>query len=355
MLQLKNKDSDRTPLEDFFTEIFAFLLKTRTSILVDLLNQFTISSIKQPDFIYLSTQESFDTLANHAHASRPDVFIEVASGDQRDIIFIESKIGSAEGWEQLKRYAEHLNHLHNINNGILLFITRDYEPKNQDEILKICDRTKIKFLQLRWHEIYHFLSKYQEDFLLKEIKSFMEINNMSQSGQFSAIDILALTNFSNARSIMDETLLGEVAEVFRSVCGSMSEIGTASTQLRQHNRYIISSDRRGDIWVGLGYWMNPSVTTNYPEVGILIEAIPNATDREQILKAMLEIVQSSSGKWRGNNLAQVKSWASIMQVKPLHTFISGEDHVASVRTYFKETLADVYRIRQEYVHLPWKF
>ncbi|NJO73046.1 MAG: hypothetical protein HC833_04330 [Leptolyngbyaceae cyanobacterium RM1_406_9] len=190
---------------------------------------------------------------------------------------------------------------------------------------------------------------------MKEIKSFMEINNMSQSGQFSAIDILALTNFSNARSIMDETLLGEVFEEFRVTCGSVSEIGTASTQLRQHNRYIISSDRRGDIWVGLGYWMNPSITTNYPEVGILIETVPNSTDREQILKAMLEVVQSSSGKWRGHNLTQAKNWSSITQVKPLHTFLSEENHVASVKTYFKETLADVHSIRQKYSHLPWKF
>lgn len=355
LLQLKNRDSDRTPLEDFFTEILAFLLKTRTNILVDLLNQFSISSIKQPDFICLSTQESFDALANHAHASRPDVLIEVASGDQRDIVFIESKIGSTEGWEQLRRYAEHLNHLQNINNGILLFITRDYEPKNQDEILERCDRTKVKFLQLRWHEIYRFLTKYQEDFLLKEIKSFMEIHNMSQSGQFNAVDILALTNFSNAKRVMDETLLGEVAEKFRATCGFASQIGTALTEFKQHNRYIINSDRGGAIWVGLGYWVDPSITTNCPEVGVLIETVPNSTDREQILKAMLEIVQSSSEKWRGTNLTQTKSWSSITQMKPLHTFMSGEDHVASVKTYFKEMLADVSSIRQKYSHLPWKF
>jgi hypothetical protein len=355
LLQLKNGDSNRTPLEDFFTEIFAFLLKTRTDILVDLLNQFSISSIKQPDSIHLSTQESFNALANHAQASRPDVFIEFTSGDQREIIFVESKIGSVEGWEQLKRYAEHLNHLQNINSGTLLFITRDYEPKDHDKILEYCDRTKIRFLQLRWHEIYRFLSRYQEDFLLKEIKRFMEIHNMSQSGQFSAVDILTLTNFANAKRIMDETLLGEVAEKFRLTCGFVSQIGTALTEFKQHNRYIINSDRGGAIWVGLGYWVDPSITTNYPEVGVLIETIPNSTDRDQILKAMLEIVQSSSGKWRGNNLTQTKGWSSITQVKPLHTFMSGEDHIASVKTYFKETLADVSIIRQKYSHLPWKF
>ena len=42
---------------------------------------------------------------------RPDLIIELASSDAYDIIFIESKVGSQEGYNQLSDYAEILDSL----------------------------------------------------------------------------------------------------------------------------------------------------------------------------------------------------------------------------------------------------
>lgn len=47
---------------------------------------------------------------------------------------IESKIGSWEGQDQLKRYAEHLDRLTESRKS-LVYITRAYDPKNKESIL----------------------------------------------------------------------------------------------------------------------------------------------------------------------------------------------------------------------------
>ena len=103
LLRLKS-NSDIIPLEDFFTEIFAYLLKSSDAFLSDWLNHFSISHIEY-DNSFVSTQESFDALDEHLTGSRPDILIELSNKNSKQIIFIECKIDSVEGNVQLKRYA----------------------------------------------------------------------------------------------------------------------------------------------------------------------------------------------------------------------------------------------------------
>ena len=352
LLHLKVREGDRTPLEDFFTELFAYLLKTHTNLLSDFLKDFFIASFKDLEQVYVSTQEKFDALPHHTSSSIPDIFIELVSENQRYIIFIESKIGSVEGWEQLKKYAEHLNEFKNIKLGILVYITRDYEPKNSGNILKKCDSKKIHFLQLRWYKIFNFLKKYKNDFLVDEIIRFMEVNDMSQSRQFSAVDILALTNFPRVKSIMDETIRENVYEEFKKICGNVNK--GALSQFNNYNRYLITSAQNQGMWIGLGYWIDPSIMSNYPDIGVIIEIDPKSDIRDEVLKAMSEIAHSNPGKWRTYNVNETKAWAGITQRKPLHYFMSGEDHVALVKEYFIETLVDICNLKKMYPNLPWK-
>lgn len=52
-------------------------------------------------------------------------------------VVIESKIGSKEGSEQLRRYAEHLNKMADADGKALLYITRVCDPKEPGEILPV--------------------------------------------------------------------------------------------------------------------------------------------------------------------------------------------------------------------------
>ncbi len=352
LLHLKIREGDRIPLEDFFTEVFAYLLKTHPNILSDFIKHFSIASVIDLEQVYVSTQESFDTLPEHTSSSRPDIFIELVSGNQKHIIFIESKIGSVEGWDQLKRYAEHLNEFKNIKLGILVYITRDYEPKNSGDILENCVTERIHFLQIRWYRVFDLLKKYKDDFLVDEIIRFMEVNDMSQNRQFSAVDILALTNFPRIKSIMDETIRENVYEEFKKIVGTVND--NALIQLKKHNRYIITSGQNQGMWIGLGYWIDPSIMSNYPDIGVIIEIDPRSDIRDEVLKAMSEIAHSNPDKWRTYNVNETKAWAGITQRKPLHYFMSGEDHVALVKEYFLGTLKDICSIKEMYPNFPWK-
>jgi hypothetical protein len=110
---------------------------------------------------FISTQESFEALDCHFSGSRPDIFIELSNDTEKELIFIECKIGSEEGQNQLQRYAEHLDNIENINKKSLIYITRDFDTKSQEHIFTNCkNKSSLVFKQFRWHQIYQFLSRF---------------------------------------------------------------------------------------------------------------------------------------------------------------------------------------------------
>lgn len=352
LLRLKS-NSNIIPLEDFFTEIFSYLLDSHNHLFIDWLNEFSITEMKY-DTVFVGTQESFEALSTHLTSSRPDIYIELSNATEKEIIFVESKVGSDEGDLQLKRYAEQLDEFDNIADGILIYITRDYDPKNSEFIFADCkNRNRLKFKQLRWYEIYIFLQKYNDTFV-NEVLKFMEENNMSLSNQFSNIDILALTNFPKVQKMMNETMNGSVSEKFSNIAKGISQSASCLTQLRDYNRYIYQKFQKNDeFWIGMGYWIEDSNITNYPKVGIVMEVSPNATHRNEIITAMTEIVKTDPEKWHSYHLTERRAWSSIIQYKRLDEFISETDHIEVIKTYLLEILDDFTDMRESYPNLPW--
>ncbi len=89
------------------------------------------------------------------------------------MVMIESKIGSREGPEQLRRYAEHLEGMADFSSKALVYITRGYDPKDSSEILSGLSES-MRFKQLRWHDFYRFLLTVEKDALVEEVMAFME-------------------------------------------------------------------------------------------------------------------------------------------------------------------------------------
>ena len=390
LLRLKS-NSNIIPLEDFFTEIFAYLLKSSDALLYEWLNYFSISHIEY-DNSFVSTQESYDALDGHLTGSRPDILIELSNKNQNQVIFIECKIDSAEGNNQLRRYAEQLDDISNIDYGVLIYITRDYEKKAVEIIFDNCKNPskqaapkrsflyffclifqfkrliellfkvffsfgtacKLKFIQLRWYENYQFLNSNRQNVMVEEALKFMEENNMSLNNKFSNIDVLALTNFPKVRKMMDETMFGDVSTKFETIAKGITKSSTCLTQLRDHNRYIYYHWQNSDFWIGLGYWIDPSIITNYPDVGIVMEVSPSAKNRTEIIETMIEIEKTSQEKWMGYNLTEARAWSGIVRNKSLQNFIHEPDHIIEIKRYFLELLDDVTSIRDAHPNLPWK-
>lgn len=355
LLQL---NPNQIPLEDFFTEIFTYLLKSNPSLMDDWFRDFKITNIK-PDNIYINTQASFDALDNHFSGSRPDIHIELSNDDNKELIFVECKIGSCEGYNQLKRYAEHLDNIEHIDRGVLIYITRDYDKKNGFAIFQGCNnKNSLEFIQLRWYEIYQFLKshdEYAEDILVKEALKFMEEYDLSGDNRFTSVDILALTNFPRVRKMMDETMYGEVSDKFTEIAGGVSQPSFCLNQIKNHNRYTYIQNQNDKYFeIVLGYWMDDLKITDYPKVGIKLGVSPNAKHRTEIIAAMRDIVKLNPDKWYGYNLNESKGWAGIANELGLEHFMNEQDHIKEIQCHFLSLIDDLIEIKKKYSNLPWK-
>lgn len=349
------------PLEDFFTEVVAHLFGASPRTCLRWLEHTRLSESKQEQ-VHVSTQHSFDPLEHHVAGSRLDMLIELSDGRNSDVILIESKIGSREGAEQLRRYAELLDAMTGFRDKTLVYITRDFDPKNRDEILANTEGSSVNFVQLRWHDFYLFLKAQPKTMLIDEILLFMEERGMAQSSQFDAVDLLALSNMPKVLDLMDATMKGEVSARFDEVVDGRVRGATILDNIQQHSRYLLISylNRDGSWWYGLGYRLRPSnvtyglrstTVTDYPTVWSVLEVSPKAARRHEIIGVMQEI--EKHGDWVSWGLNDSKAWAQIMRERSLRDFLSSPDHVAEIKKFFIKSLDELQEIKEQYPHLPW--
>lgn len=349
LLKLHSLHPETTPLEDFFTEIVAHLFRVSNETLFSWIEEYLkldTSRYTEPPHVW--TQSGFEPLGHHSVGTRFDILIELSDGSCSDWIAIESKISAREGPEQLERYAEVLAAKQDRGERILLYITRDYDPKDESSILQGLEST-VRFKQLRWYDFHNFLQSRPRDVFTDEIVKFMEENRMAQSNQFTAIDVLTISNLPNAVSLMDETIGGDVKSRFNDVLGFVPR-GRPYSQL-QWSRYLLIAWLSDDWWCGLGYWWGDNVT-DYPNVGIYIEVKPRSKSRQEIIKAMQKISQRPA--WSSYDLSDPTAWAGVFRERSLRDFLSKEDHIAEIKTYFLELLEDLAKIKKKYPRLPWR-
>ena len=337
-------------LEDFFTEIVAHLFSVSRETLFSWIEHLNLLDTSRYTEVHVSTQSEFEPLEHHSVGTRFDILIELSDGSCSDWIAIESKISSREMPDQLRRYAEILAAKQDIRERILLYITRDYEPKDESSILQGIE-SAVRFKQLRWYEFHSFLQSRPRDVFTDEIVKFMEENRMAQSNQFTAIDVLTLSNLPNALSLMDETMGGDVKSKFGDVLLGSVPRSRPYSHLQWSRRYLLTAWLDG-WWCGLGYCMWSDNVTDYPTVGIHIEVPPNSKSRQEIIKAMQKISQRPG--WSSYDLDDPTAWAGVICERSLRDFLSEEDHVAEIKAYFLELLEDLAKIKKKYPHLPWR-
>ncbi|MEH2282815.1 MAG: PD-(D/E)XK nuclease family protein [Nostoc sp.] len=364
-LHLGNK-----PREDFFTEIVAYFLSLNNDILLDWLKHHSIIGDDKYSSIKISTQQEHQALAIHTEDSRLDIVVELSTGLSTDVIFIESKIGSTEIPGQLEKYAEILSNLPNVKHRILIYITRDYDPKDEvkithdsdlkKELKKYClDLSpKVNFFQLRWYQFYNFLKERASDILAQEILIYMRNNRMSHTNQFSSVDLLTMVNFNKTLNLMQSTISEEVKKEFKQSFAGINKHEVDSLyQWKSRNRYIIGtslSSRRGDLWCGLGYFnLNPSDLHDYPYIGIFVEVSPTFVERPKIIESMKKVINEKPNIWTPANLTILPDWSAIFHQKILQEFLSEKDQLSAIKDFFLKSINEFKNIQLEY-DFPWK-
>lgn len=267
---------------------------------------------------------------------------------------IESKIGSWEGADQLRRYAGHLEQIPS-DRKTLAYITRNYDPKEPEEILSGFDG--VSFEQLRWHDFYRFLQTAEKDALTEEIMAFMEEQSMSRSHRFSTSDLMALSGVPRAFEIFDETLGDEVKAESENFAGNKVSRREAHglSQIRWHGRHIILAPLHGveDLFCFVGY--SSDTAGDYPWVQVNLEAKPRAEGRELSVKAMRKIALIKERE--PYSLDNPSDWAGVERAKEVTNFLSEEDHVAAVKQFFIESIRqlreELKEFKKENPDLPW--
>lgn len=101
------KHSAIHPWEDYLTELVAPIFRKR-EVLISFLSKFTGKKFDDVSNIQVSTQKTYSQLPGHSTDSRPDLVISFQHSQKRHLVFIENKLGSGEGHQQLQRYIDHL-------------------------------------------------------------------------------------------------------------------------------------------------------------------------------------------------------------------------------------------------------
>ena len=236
-----------------------------------------------------------------------------------------------------------------FQNKLLIYITRDFEPKDRKCIFEAIPNSSVRFKQVRSHQFYQFLTAQRTSMLVEEIIQFMQIHQMAHNNQFSSIDVIAFA-FTKSLKLMDRTMWGEVSEQFKQVLGSILPHRRTLEGIH-HGRYLIYAQMPSQWWCRLGFMLNTSISTDYPTVYLTLEVDPKSQPRAAIIEAMKKICKQP--EWKGYELDDSKAWSRIFLERSLQSFLGEEDQVAAIQKFFLEALDQLSEIKNQYSSLPW--
>ena len=219
----KNSNSNRTPLEDFNTECFANILRLFEIVK----NDFIYNFLKLPEDKYVIKTQLKKDLPNN-----PNCIIDLVFIGKKNICFIENKVESNEGYEQLSRYCKVLDiHFNNLNK-YLFYCTKYTDPKNRNK-----EFSNYNFKQFKWFEIAKFLKKYNiENPLIKDYILFLNHYKMAQDNTFKVENLLTLENMMKTIEIV-EFHVDNCKFEFNSFFGCEKYNSNFNwNQLKNHNR-----------------------------------------------------------------------------------------------------------------------
>ncbi|WP_182914133.1 PD-(D/E)XK nuclease family protein [Paenibacillus sp. 1011MAR3C5] len=340
-------NKDRNQQEDYLTEIFAEILE-KDGLLLDFLRTLTGISISSMDIREVTTQKTYAKQVDHISDSRPDMMIRFSDRDKPHILFIENKLGTGEGYQQLKRYADHLRSYEADGcQTHLIYITKTYDPKKKSDIIQ--NGNAATFDQVRWYQIYNWLQGHRSE-LIDLFLGYMEEIHLNDSRRFVPQDIYAIQHMERLIRMMDACLDGPVEETVTALFNRSTGWTNRFAQLRDYGRYMKQNDQGNFTVINFGFYLT---NDEYPLVSILFQVNPKCPNRAGLIQAMNEFVEQNEG-WESQDMDDNTSWATIYYDKNLLEFLSAADHIQVVQEHFIARLNELYVLKQQYPNFEWK-
>lgn len=179
----RKTDSKRTSFEDFNTESFAGVLKMSPQIL----NSF-VDFLKLPAGKYKVSTQVYYSLSNTNNC-----VVDMVLKSDTTVCFIENKVNSEEGWEQLSRYAQVLTEYYNnddLENRRTTHLR--YCTKNVD-IKTVIDHD---FFQFRWFQVGQLIAEnHPSDVLGMNYLKFLQHHKMALDASITTDTVVSLKNY----------------------------------------------------------------------------------------------------------------------------------------------------------------
>jgi len=222
-LYTKNNNSNRTPLEDFNTECFANILNLYSDIKTDFISNF----LNLPKDAYLIKTQLKKDLPNS-----PNCIVDLVFIGTNNICFIENKVESQEGWEQLKRYGEVLDIHYKKSNKYLFYCTKYSDIKNENG-----EYSKYNFKQIKWFEIANFLIKYQKSNpLINDYIKFLTNYKMAQDNTIKSENLLSMENLLKTIEVAEFHIENCKPEFNKEFGSEKYDRNFNWNQIKTHNR-----------------------------------------------------------------------------------------------------------------------
>lgn len=333
LYKLYESSSKRIPKEDFTTEALLGVLSVDPARVDAFVNE--VLYVSGSGFL-VETQKSY-----------PGSIVDMVfySESAKTLIFLENKVDSQEGDGQLKKYATLLDkQLRDpekaVDNVFLGYCTRFVEIKAEKDYLPLAQE---QFRRFQWKDVYQFINTspvFVDEYTAGKFLEYLEWHGMSQAGDFSLDDLVAMRAFPDTLKIMQECC-DRVTPKFLKLFGTTKNINNSHIikHLTWWNRFALSSENlvcEGYAEV-LACFLLGSSKFDRPVVCTLLYVSRERSDFDRIISSMKSYTFDQ--KYSEELLVSENKWgAEISFKKPLSHFLGMEDQQKAIQVWFEERL-----------------
>ena len=318
--------------------------------------------------VEIDTQRAYPALATGEASNRPDLVIEIERADgSAEVVFVESKVDSGEGTDQLNRYARTLAASHaSAATRLLVYLTRDPDPKEGEAVL--AGAAAVQFRSSRWHHVYDVIHAAYDTAppplvsLYDDTLSFLRHLDMDHDARFTPADALALARIPRTLRFLDSTLWDgapPLSDRFAALLGGVNQKNAGLSRIRDHDRYTLYRKYEGGadsarFEVLLGYTFGGD---GFPRLQLELGSLLTDGGSEAVAQAIRALdgraVTGQDWTWSAYRAPEL-SWGGAFVSVPVEPLLAGDDHADAFRNTLHALLDELERVMRQYPDaLPW--
>lgn len=326
LLKLYKNNSNKIPLEDFNTECFSGILR----LFPDILNEFITTFLQLPDDKYKIETQSRERIEGDQNC-----IIDFVVRGKKHICFIENKIESKEGANQLNKYARVLEQNYSDYEKYLFYCTKYSEPKNQ--------KGDYHFKQFKWYEIAKFLKRFDKNELINDYIQFLKYHRMEQDNTFRINNLLALENLNKSLDIVQFHINNAREEFNKRFYHATYRKNFNWNQIEVHKRIAHYGK---DILKSEGYSeVLYSIQLETLELNVHLYVHSDHKKLKEFNEVNLTNTNFQMVKW--------DCGTSIYKLKQLGEFLNDENSDLSIKKWFTESFDELLELIKSNPQLEW--